>query len=152
MVDPMLTLLLRDTWFRIGLLLAVFGCGPLLVILLLHTLGLLSDPNPNPVGPGLLFFFTAWPAIICLGVGVLRVRRPELVAARAARPPVHWTAHPAVRITAGLFGALLLFRGVFALLVVPQAGRGPAEGIVVGIALVWWAMVGKAPWWWGRRA
>jgi len=33
--------------------------------------------DPNPIGPGLLFFFTAWPAIICLGIGVYQVRRKK---------------------------------------------------------------------------
>jgi hypothetical protein len=38
-------------------------------------LGLWPDPNPNPIGPGLLFFFTFWPAVICLGIGVFQVWR-----------------------------------------------------------------------------
>jgi hypothetical protein len=33
------------------------------------------DPNPNPIGPGLLFFFAAWPAIICLLIGIVQVKR-----------------------------------------------------------------------------
>jgi len=37
--------------------------------------GVWPDPNPNPIGPGLLFFVTFWPALICLVVGVVRVRR-----------------------------------------------------------------------------
>jgi hypothetical protein len=42
-------------------------------------LGLTSDPNPNPIGPGLLAFFTFWPAVILIVWGliasVLRYRR-----------------------------------------------------------------------------
>jgi hypothetical protein len=65
---------LKSGWVRIGLALLVLGSGPLWTIILLAALGWWPDPNPNPIGPGLLFFFTVWPAIICLGVGVLRVR------------------------------------------------------------------------------
>jgi hypothetical protein len=60
---------------RLGLFLVVVGWGPLLAIVLLAAIGLWPDPNPNPIGPGLLFFFTSWPAIICLVVGVVQVRR-----------------------------------------------------------------------------
>ena len=66
---------LSNTWIRVGLALVVFGWGPLLAIIVLAALGLWPDPNPNPIGPGLLFFFTSWPAIICLVIGVVRVRR-----------------------------------------------------------------------------
>jgi hypothetical protein len=52
----------------------VLGWGPLLAIIVLVAIGLWPDPNPNPIGPGLLFFFTAWPAIICLVIGVVRVK------------------------------------------------------------------------------
>lgn len=50
--------------FWIGLALLVIGTGPLLAIVLAAELGLLSDPNPNPIGPGLLAFVTFWPAVI----------------------------------------------------------------------------------------
>jgi hypothetical protein len=50
--------------FWIGLTLLVLGTGPLLAIVLAAELGLLSDPDPNPIGPGLLAFFTFWPAVI----------------------------------------------------------------------------------------
>ncbi len=66
---------LGNLWIRIGLVLAVFGWGPLLAIILLAAVGLWPDPNPNPIGPGLLFFFTAWPAIISLVIGIFQVRR-----------------------------------------------------------------------------
>lgn len=54
---------------RVGLVLLIVGSGPLLGIIVAASLGLWPDPNPNPVGPGLLFFFTFWPAVICLVVG-----------------------------------------------------------------------------------
>jgi hypothetical protein len=65
---------LGNRWIQIGLALVVLGWGPLLAIIVLAAVGLWPDPNPNPIGPGLLFFFTAWPAVICLVVGVVRVR------------------------------------------------------------------------------
>jgi len=30
-----------------------------------------SDPNPNPIGPGLLAFFTFWPAVILIVWGLV---------------------------------------------------------------------------------
>ena len=66
---------LKNIWVKIALVLVVFGWGPLWVIVMLATIGLWPDPNPNPIGPGLLFFFTFWPAVICLTVGLFQVRR-----------------------------------------------------------------------------
>ena len=66
---------LANRWFKIGFWLAVIGWSPLWVIVLLAAVGLWPDPNPNPIGPGLLFFITFWPAVICLGVGVFQTRR-----------------------------------------------------------------------------
>jgi hypothetical protein len=60
---------------RLGLGLLVLGSGPLCAITLLAVLGLWPDPDPNPIGPGLLAFFTFWPGIISLGVGVVSVWR-----------------------------------------------------------------------------
>lgn len=68
---------LSNLWIQVGLALVVLGWGPLLGIVLLAALGLWPDPNPNPIGPGLLFFVTAWPALICLGVGARQVRRAQ---------------------------------------------------------------------------
>lgn len=64
-----------NRWFKIGVWLAIIGWGPLWVIVLLAAIGLWPDPNPNPIGPGLLFFFTFWPAVICMVIAVLQVRR-----------------------------------------------------------------------------
>jgi hypothetical protein len=66
---------LKSIWVKIALVLVVFGWGPLWAIVLLAAIGLWPDPNPNPIGPGLLFFFTSWPAVICLGIGIFQVRR-----------------------------------------------------------------------------
>lgn len=57
-------------WWGLGGL--VLGSGPLLGWLLLARIGVLSDPNPNPVGPGILAFLTFWPSIIVLGIGVMQ--------------------------------------------------------------------------------
>jgi hypothetical protein len=65
---------LQSAWVKVGLGLLLVGTGPLLFIILAAALGLWPDPNPNPIGPGLLFFLTFWPAVICIIIGVIRVR------------------------------------------------------------------------------
>jgi hypothetical protein len=49
-------------WFGVALL--VVGTGPLLAVILFS-----SDPNPNPIGPGLLAFVTFWPSVALIVVG-----------------------------------------------------------------------------------
>jgi hypothetical protein len=70
---------MKDLWsnwlFRIGAIIALVGWTPLLAIIVLAAVGLWPDPNPNPIGPGLLFFVTFWPAVICLGIGTLQACR-----------------------------------------------------------------------------
>ena len=65
---------LQSRWVRVGLGLFIFGCGPLILIIAAAAIGLWPDPNPNPIGPGLLAFLTFWPSVICLVIGVTRVR------------------------------------------------------------------------------
>lgn len=65
---------LRSRLVKVGLGLLIFGTGPLVFIIAAAALGLWPDPNPNPIGPGLLSFLTFWPAIICIVIGVTRVR------------------------------------------------------------------------------
>ncbi len=67
--------LLSNRWLLTGFALAVFGWSPLLAIILLASLGLWPDPNPNPIGPGLLFFVTFWPAVTCMVIGACQIRR-----------------------------------------------------------------------------
>ncbi len=67
--------LLRSRYFLVGALLLVCGTGPLLVVILLASLGLTRDPNPNPVGFGILAFLTFWPGVILLVLGFLTSRR-----------------------------------------------------------------------------
>ena len=68
---------MKDYWnnrlFKIGAIIALVGWTPLLAIIFLDVIGLLSDPNP--IGLGLLFFVSFWPAVICLGIGAFRVWR-----------------------------------------------------------------------------
>ena len=65
---------LQSRWTKVGLGLLIVGSAPLLFIIVAAAVGLWPDPNPNPIGPGLLFFVTFWPAIICIVIGVVRVR------------------------------------------------------------------------------
>ena len=68
---------LSDRFFKVGLILLVVGSGPLLAIMFAAKIGLYPDPNPNPVGFGILAGLTFWPAIILLVIGVLRVKRQQ---------------------------------------------------------------------------
>ena len=70
----MLSAYLQSGWIKVGLALLCIGGGPLLFIIVASAAGLWPDPNPNPIGPGLLFFFTFWPAVISIVIGVVRVR------------------------------------------------------------------------------
>ena len=65
---------LQSRWTKAGIILLLVGAAPLVLILLAAAVGLWPDANPNPMGPGLLFFFTFWPAVICIVIGVMRVR------------------------------------------------------------------------------
>jgi hypothetical protein len=60
-------------WIRTDLTLLLLGSAPLLVILIAAEVGLWPDPNPNPVGPGLLFFFAGVLGTGCLAVGIVTV-------------------------------------------------------------------------------
>ena len=66
---------LANRLFKIGALLALVGWTPLFGIILLAKIGVWPDPNPNPVGPGMLFFVAFWPAVILLALGALQVWR-----------------------------------------------------------------------------
>jgi len=51
----------------------ILGTGPLLFIIVAAAIGLWPDPNPNPIGPGMLALLTFWPSLICLALGIVRV-------------------------------------------------------------------------------
>ena len=55
-----------------GLILLIVGTGPLLTVIMLAWLGVTKDPNPNPVGFGMLAFLTFWPSVIMVIVGVVQ--------------------------------------------------------------------------------
>ena len=67
--------------FKLGAVLFAVGCGPLLAVIALAELGLSKDPNPNPVGFGILAFLSFWPSVILMtvGLGVCITRRSQPV-------------------------------------------------------------------------
>ncbi len=65
---------LSSTWTRVGIALVVVGTGPLLLFILAAAIGLWDDPNPNAVILGILARLTFWPGVICILIGVARVR------------------------------------------------------------------------------
>lgn len=62
--------------FKIGMWWHVIGCGPLYVLILLSWIGVL-DRDINPIGPGLLAFFSFWPSLILMIVGTVMKRREK---------------------------------------------------------------------------
>ena len=50
--------------FRFGLALLIAGSAPLLAVIALS-----RDPNPNPIGWGLLAFVNFWPSVVLIVVG-----------------------------------------------------------------------------------
>ena len=53
--------------------LLVLGSAPLVAIIAAARVGLWPDPNPNPIGPGMLFFFAGVLATGCLAIGAVWV-------------------------------------------------------------------------------
>ena len=66
----------RSPMFIIGASMMVVGAVPLLSVIILSELGLTSDPNPNPIGFGLLFTFLFWPGIVLVLVAFGRFAGP----------------------------------------------------------------------------
>jgi len=64
----------QSLWVKVGLGFLIVGSAPLIFIILAAALHLWPDPHPNPIGPGLLLFLSFWPAVICIIIGVIRVR------------------------------------------------------------------------------
>jgi hypothetical protein len=64
--------LVRSRLVQVGAALLVLGTGPLIGFIVLA-------PRSNPIGPGLLAFFTFWPSIglIVAGVIAATVRTPS---------------------------------------------------------------------------
>jgi hypothetical protein len=60
--------------FKVGFIVLFVGSAPLLAIILLAKIGVWPDPDPNPIGPGLLTFITFWPGALLMFIGVKRVQ------------------------------------------------------------------------------
>lgn len=62
--------------FWTGLVLLTLGTGPLVTVILLAQFGVTKDPNPNPIGVGILAFLTFWPsiALVIIGLAISFVR------------------------------------------------------------------------------
>ena len=60
----------QSRWVKGGLAIAVIGSLPLLLVGVAAELGLWPDPNPNPIGFGLLFVFSTLAGSLAALVGV----------------------------------------------------------------------------------
>lgn len=65
----MLRTLRRSRIFLAGAALLVIGAAPLLLYILYEFVT--GRTGGNPIGLGLLFFVSFWPAVILMGIGVL---------------------------------------------------------------------------------
>lgn len=143
-----------NVWIRVGLALVVFGWAPLLAITLLAAIGFW--PHLDPIVPRLLYFFTGWPAVFCLVIGFFQVKRDRVlgtaqvgaVPAQAHEDSPPWREHPAARVVLGLVGMGLVVYGTNAML--HGEGRGAAVALAVGVVAVYWAFVGRLPFWFWR--
>ena len=57
------------TW--VGLAIAAVGSTPLLAVIIAAKVGWLDDPNPNPVGLGILAAITFWPGLALAAAGLV---------------------------------------------------------------------------------
>jgi hypothetical protein len=74
--------------FWIGIVVLAVGTGPLFITMLLASLGLTKDPNPNPVGFGIMAFFTFYPSIALIVVGlIISMSRSRSVRKRVNNQP-----------------------------------------------------------------
>jgi hypothetical protein len=66
-IGLVLALKARAIWMiGSGAVVLCAGAGPLVVVGVMAKLGLTADPNPNPVGLGILALFTLFPALVLL--------------------------------------------------------------------------------------
>ncbi len=63
----------RSAWIRTGAVTFAVGTLPLLTVIILAKIGLWPDPNPNPVGLGLLFVAAAVLGSLLTLIGILRL-------------------------------------------------------------------------------
>ena len=59
-----------NLFVKTGLFTLVLGTGPLLVLIILDTFGIVNVPNP--VGFGIISFISFWPAIILIIIGAFK--------------------------------------------------------------------------------
>jgi hypothetical protein len=69
--------------FWAGICVFAVGSGPLLLVILFAALGLTKDPNPNPVGFGIMALLTFWPGI---GLTLAGLARSVMCYREAKRP------------------------------------------------------------------
>jgi hypothetical protein len=56
----------------VGLSTALVGSAPLLSVIGASKIGVIDDPNPNPVGFGILAACTFWPGLAAAAVGMVQ--------------------------------------------------------------------------------
>jgi len=54
----------------LGVLGLLVGTGPLVGVLVAAKMGWTADPNPNPIGFGILAFLSFWPSVLVLALGI----------------------------------------------------------------------------------
>jgi hypothetical protein len=64
---------LRSGWVRWGFGIFIGAALPLLAVIIAAALGLTSDPNPNPVGLGLLFLAGGLVGTVLVAIGIVVV-------------------------------------------------------------------------------
>jgi len=57
---------------RIGVIIFIVGSSPLLLVMLFAIIGILEDPNPNPILFGIMAMFTFWPSLLLILIGVIK--------------------------------------------------------------------------------
>ena len=50
----------------------IIGSGPLFFVMLFAKIGILDDPNPNPIIFGLMAMITFWPSLILILIGIIK--------------------------------------------------------------------------------
>lgn len=153
---------------RAGLIVLGVGCGPLFLIVIAASLGLTSDPNPNPIGPGILAMLTFMPGLALLGAGITyqtfvpraAIEDAEDAEPEALRPPIfgsrdewramrdRWLSSTPGRSINLVVGMVLCANGLAGLNT--MSGRGPASMIILGVVLIHCAFRGRIPGWFRR--
>ena len=54
----------------LGALGLLLGTGPLVGVIVAAKMGWTADPNPNPIGFGILAFLSFWPSVLLLALGI----------------------------------------------------------------------------------